>query len=149
MAYQVCPTMHCSLCVKPAQTSSAKSVHLLRPGPKGHSCAVTTVTHMAPMSHVTHDGVQESQQQACLLDSLHALTWLRQLDQHASSDPAALMDLFSLAASILAETGTLGHSHGAFLQTCLQHVSCHLPSLGEPPGHVMVASICWQGQLCR
>ena len=142
MTSNACLTLHCSSCVEPAQTSLVKSVHLLRPGPKGHNCAVRTVTHTARESHVTHDDVQESQQQACLLDSLHALTWLRQLDQHASSDPAALVDLFSLAASILAETGTLGHSHGAFLQTCLQHVSGHLPSLGEQPGHVMLASIC-------
>ena len=78
-----------------------------------------------------HCAVQESQQQTCLLEAIHALIWLRQLDQQQASDPAATMELLNLGASILAEAGTLGLDHGAFLHTSLRYVSSHLLSLGQ------------------
>lgn len=78
-----------------------------------------------------HCALQEGQQQTCLLESIHALVWLRQLDQQVSPDSATMMKLLSLAASVLAEAGTLGLGHGAFLHTCLLYISSHVNNSGQ------------------
>lgn len=74
--------------------------------------------------------VQESQQQACLLESLQALTWLKQLDQQMPAEPAIVLELLSLAASVLADAGTLGLRHGAYLQDCLHYITKQMPCSG-------------------
>ena len=93
------------------------------------ACASTLIKWSA--SADLHCALQEGQQQTCLLESIHALVWLRQLDQQVSPDSSTMMELLSLAASVLAEAGTLGLGHGAFLHTCLRYISSHVNNSGQ------------------
>ena len=65
------------------------------------ACASTLINWSANAD--LHCALQEGQQHTCLLESIHALVWLRQLDQQVSPDSSTMMELLSLAASVLAE----------------------------------------------